>query len=183
MNTFAQVPSQQTEQNNLIGKTTAGYQAWFHASEDPDHGWGHWSNNGTAPETGNVHPEMFPDFSEYPDSAMFKGRFENYPDGREVRFYQAHDPNVIDVHFRWMKEYGIDGVGVQRFYGATSWEARPEPTHLTAIRAAAEKYSRIFYIMYDTSGCGRDGMKAIDRFKADLLHNVEEKGLIESQCH
>lgn len=41
MNTFAQVPSQQTEQNNLIGKTTAGYQAWFHASEDPDHGWGH----------------------------------------------------------------------------------------------------------------------------------------------
>ena len=183
MNTFARTPSQQTEQNNLIGKTAAGYQAWFHASEDPDHGWGHWSNNGTAPETGNVHPEMFPDFSEYPDSAMFKGRFENYPDGREVRFYQAHDPNVIDVHFRWMKEYGIDGVGVQRFYGATSWEARPEPTHLTAIRAAAEKYDRIFYIMYDTSGCGRDGMTAIDRFKADLLHNVEEKGLIESPMY
>ena len=92
---------------------------------------------------------MFPDFSEYPDSAMFKGRFENYPDGREVRFYQAHDPNVIDVHFRWMKEYGIDGVGVQRFYGATSWEARPEPTHLTAIRAAAEN-TAVFFISCTT---------------------------------
>ena len=63
MNTFAVTPSPQTPENDLLNKTTAGYQAWFHASEDLDHGWGHWSHI-TAPEAGNVHPEMFPDFSD-----------------------------------------------------------------------------------------------------------------------
>lgn len=182
MQTFAAAPSPQTERNNLIGKTTAGYQAWFHASDDPDNGWGHWSHR-SAPETGNVHPEMFPDLSEYPDAALHASRFEPYPDGRAVRFYEGHDPRTIDVHFRWMRDYGVDGVGVQRFYGATHAEAQPEPTHLTAIRDAAERYDRLFYIMYDTSGCGRDGSAAIDRMKADLLHNVEEKGLISSPAY
>lgn len=182
MNTFAVTPSPQTPQNDLLNKTTAGYQAWFHASADPDHGWGHWSHL-SAPETGNVHPEMFPDLSEYPDDRLFAGRFAGYPDGRPVKFYDGHDPHTIDIHFRWMREYGVDGVGVQRFYGATSAAPLPEPTHLTAIRAAAEKYDRIFYVMYDTSGCGRDGAAAIDRFKADLLHNVEEKGLIASPAY
>lgn len=182
MQTFAVAPSPQTERNNLIGKTTAGYQAWFHASDDLDHGWGHWSNR-AAPETGNVHPEMFPDLSEYPVEALHASRFEPYPDGRAVGFYDGHDPRAIDVHFRWMQEYGVDGVGVQRFYGATSAETQPEPTHLTAIRDAAERYERIFYVMYDTSGCGRDGAAAIDRMKADLLHNVEEKGLIASPAY
>lgn len=182
MNTFAVTPSAQTPENDLIGKTTAGYQAWFHASADLDSGWGHWSHH-TAPETGNAHTEMFPDLSEYPDRATFPCRFSGYPDGRAVRFYQGHDPDVIDIHFHWMQQYGIDGVGVQRFYGATCETAQPEPTHLTAICRAAERYGRIFYIMYDTSGCGRDGTKAIDRFKADVLHNVEGKGLISSPCY
>lgn len=182
MNTFAVKPSPQTEQNHLLGKTFAGYQAWFHASEDLDHGWGHWSHK-TAPETGHAHIEMFPDLTEYPSSVLYPSRFETYPDGRTVRFYQAHDPAAIDVHFRWMREYGIDGVGVQRFYGATRAESQPEPTHLTAVRDAAERHGRLFYIMYDTSGCGRDGAQAIDRFKADLLHNVEEKNLIASPSY
>lgn len=182
MNTFTVAPSPQTEHNDLLSKTAAGYQAWFHASKDLDHGWGHWSHQ-SAPETGNVHPEMFPDFRDYPDEALYPGRFERYPDGREVKFYQGHDPRTIDVHFRWMQEYGIDGVGVQRFYGATRPHPQPEPTHLTAIRDAAERYGRIFYIMYDTSGCGRDGAQAIDRFKADLQYNVEETGLISSPAY
>lgn len=182
MNTLAVAPSPQTEQNNLIGKTFAGYQAWFHASEDLDRGWGHWSHR-TAPETGNAHTEMFPDLSEYPDDVLFPSRFDRYPDGRDVKFYQAHDPHAIDVHFRWMREYGVDGIGVQRFYGATHSESQLEPTHLTSIRKAAERHGRLFYIMYDTSGCGRDGAQAIDRFKADLQHNVEEKGLIASTAY
>lgn len=174
--------SPQTEQNNLIGKVTAGYQAWFHASGDPDTGWFHWSY-GSAPEAGNVHPEMFPDFGEYPDSVMYPSRFEPYPDGSPVRFYEAHEPETIEVHFRWMKEYGIDGVGIQRFYGETSAITQPEPTHLTAIRSAAEKYDRIFYIMYDTTGCGRDGSAAVARMKEDFIHNIEEKGLTASPAY
>lgn len=179
MNENVRKVSPQTERNDLIGKVTAGYQAWFHASKDPDSGWFHWSF-GTAPEAGNVHPEMFPDFSEYPDSALYPSRFEPYPDKSPVRFYEAHRAETIGVHFRWMKEYGIDGVGIQRFYAETSAETEAEPTHLTQICRAAERYDRIFYIMYDMSGSGRDGSAAIERIKADFIHNVEEKGLTAS---
>ena len=182
MNQFAVAPSPQTPENDLLTKTAAGYQAWFHASDDLDHGWGHWSHQ-TAPEPGNVHPELFPDFREYPDEVMHTGRFDPYPDGRPVRFYQAHDAGTIDVHFRWMQQYGIDGVGVQRFYGTTDTAPQPEPSHLTAIRAAAERYGRVFYVMYDTSGCGHDGAKAIERFKADVQYNVEGKELIASPAY
>lgn len=182
MNHFAVAPSPATPENDLLTKTVAGYQAWFHASEDLDHGWSHWSHQ-VAPEPGTAHTELFPDFAEYPDEVLFPGRLERYPDGRTVGFYAGHDPRVIDVHFRWMREYGIDGVGVQRFYGATNPQPVPEPTHLTAIRDAAERYGRIFYIMYDTSGCGRDGARAVERFQADVLYNVEEKGLIASPAY
>ncbi|MGI6264230.1 MAG: glycoside hydrolase family 71/99-like protein [Acutalibacteraceae bacterium] len=182
MNTFAASPSPQTARNDLLDKTVAGYQAWFHAGTDPDHGWGHWSHGG-APGVGNLHPEIFPDFSDYPDEALYPGRFAGYPDGRPVKFYSGHDPRAIEVHFFWMEQYGIDGVAVQRFYGATADEPQPEPTHLTAVRDAAERHGRIFYVMYDTSGCGHDGAAAIDRFKADLRHNVEGKGLISSPAY
>lgn len=182
MNTFAVSPSPQTEKNNLLGRTTAGYQAWFHAGEDLDASWGHWSH-GTAPEEGNVHTEMYPDFNDYPADALYPARLPHYPDGRPAAFYEGHDPKAIDVHFRWMKEYGVDGVGIQRFYGATSAEVQPEPTHLTAIRDAAERHDRIFYVMYDTSGCGRDEGNIVPRMKADLIHNVEEKGLISSPAY
>lgn len=175
-------PSPQTAANDLFGRSFAGYQAWFHTSADLDGNWGHWSHGG-APEEGNVHTEMFPDFSDYPADSLRTARLPRYPDGRETAFYEAHDPAVIDVHFRWMAEYGIDGVGVQRFYGSTSATPQPEPTHLTAIRAAAERHGRLFYIMYDTSSCGRDGAAAIDRFQADLQYNVEKKGLIASPAY
>lgn len=127
-----------------------------------------------------MHPELFPEFSEYPDSAMYASRFEPYPNGKAVRFYEAHSPEVIDVHFRWMEEYGIDGVGVQRFYADTNAQTQPEPTHLTEICRQAEAYHRIFYIMYDLSGSGREGRGAIERIQADFVHNVEGKGLTDS---
>ena len=180
MNTFAVSPSPQTEQNNLLGRTTAGYQTWFHAGNDLDASWGHWSH-GTAPEEGNVHTEMYPDFDEYP--VLYPTRLPNYPDGRPAAFYEGHDPTAIDVHFRWMKEYGVDGVGIQRFYGTTSAETQPEPTHLTAIMKAAEAHERIFYVMYDTSGCGRDTGNIVPRMQGDVIHNVEEKGLIASPAY
>lgn len=172
----------QERPNTLLGHTFAGYQAWFHTSEDLDGFWGHWSHGG-APEEENEHNEMFADFSEYPESCLRATRLPRYPDGREVKMYEAHDPAAIDVHFRWMETYGLDGVGVQRFYGNTSATPLPEPTHLTVIRDAAERHGRLFYIMYDTSGCGHDGAAAVDRFQADVLHNVEEKGLIDSPAY
>lgn len=181
-NVFSVTPSPATPANDLIGRTVAGYQAWFHASDTED-GWFHWIEHHGRPAVGNVHVEMFPDLSEYPAASLHRSALPDYPNGQPVGFYDGHDPAAIDVHFRWMKEYGIDGVGVQRFYSNTSVEEVPEPCHLSAIRQSAEKYGRLFYIMYDTSGCGRFPDELVDRFKADVLHNVEDKHLICSPMY
>ncbi|MDF2539736.1 MAG: xylosidase/arabinosidase [Herbinix sp.] len=182
MTNMTAIKPHQTERNNLIGKTVAGYQAWFRASRDLDQGWHHWSP-GRAPEPGAVHFEVFPDLSEYPEGVMYDTRLGKYLDGTPVRVYQAHEPEVIDVHFSWMQKYGVDGVGVQRFYTTTSIEEQPEPHHLTAVKNAAEKYERIFYVMYDMSGCGRDDMKVVTRIQGDVIHNVENKGLTASEAY
>lgn len=168
-NTFSVAPSAATPENELLGRTFAGYQAWFHTN-DPER---HWSDR----------MEMFPDLADYPASSLTHATGTCFPDGRPVKIFESHDPAVIDVHFRWMQTYGIDGVGVQRFYSATSTEEEPEPSHLTAIRRSAEKYGRLFYIMYDTSGCGHWQDDTVTRFEADVLHNVEGKGLIASPSY
>lgn len=179
-NAFAVTPSAATEKNDLIGRSFAGYQAWFSTAPH----WFHWSaRRNEAPSAHNAHTEMFPACRAYPDEALCDTAFAPFLDGTPVRLYEAKHPAAIDTHFRLMARYGIDGVGVQRFFGATSPEEQPEPTHLTAIMQAAERHGRLFYVMYDTSGYGRGGNGALQRMQADLLHNVEGKGLITSPAY
>ena len=87
------------------GLVMAGYQGWFHK---PEKGM-------MYPDEKNVRIDMWPDVSEYP---------ETYPtglkhaDGSTARFFCSSDESTVDLHFRWMKEYGIDGVFMQRFFNA-----------------------------------------------------------------
>jgi glycoprotein endo-alpha-1,2-mannosidase len=61
---------------------------------------------------------------------------------------------TVDRHFRWMKEYGIDGAFVQRFgvevRGATG--LYHFNTVLANCRAGANHYGRAWAVMYDLSG-------------------------------
>ena len=68
MNRFSTTPSPGTSANQLFGRCFAGYQCWFRAGDDPDGSWGHWSHR-YSPEEGNYHPEMYPDFSDFPVEA------------------------------------------------------------------------------------------------------------------
>ncbi len=179
-NTFSVTPFGQTAKNDLIGRSFAGYQVWFGTAP----AWAHWSPRGDVPPgDDNTRTEMFPDCREYPVEALCDTAFSPYPDGTPVRLYEAKHPAVIDTHFRWMEKYGIDGVGVQRFFDATADHPQPEPSHLTAVMKAAEAHNRLFYIMYDTSGYGRGGNTSLARMQADVLHNIEGKGLISSPAY
>ena len=179
-NTFSVAPYGQTEENNLIGRSFAGYQVWFRTAPD----WFHWSRkNDQPPSDDNVRTEMFPACGEYPEEALCDTALSPYPDGTPVRLYASAHPAAIDTHFRWMAQHGIDGVGIQRFYDATRDHPEPEPSHLTTVMKAAEKHHRLFYMMYDTSGYWRGGETAVQRWQADVLHNVEGKGLIASSAY
>mgnify|MGYP000796957636 CR=1 FL=1 len=177
----------QTEQNNLIGKSVAGYQCWFKCGETMDRGWHHW-NHATAPGRGHITFELFPDLSEYPDEVMHDTFFDPMPDGRPTRVFHSKTQGVIDVQFGWMKRYGIAGAAVQRFYTDALAEdehgvIRDDGSHLPMIRDAAERHDRLFYVMYDMSGSPHFREEIIERMKADVTGRLEAGGIVTSPAY
>ena len=56
------------------------------------------------------------DVSEYPKT--YETSFK-HADGRKARVFSSADQSTVDLHFKWMKDYGVDGVFMQRFVGYT----------------------------------------------------------------
>ena len=103
--------------STLNDKIMAGYQGWFAASGDGSgYGWIHWSR-GAVPGPDNITFDMWPDMREYDEDEFFNTNFV-YSDLSNAGLYSAYTPKTVDRHVKWMKDYGIDGVFVQRFIGS-----------------------------------------------------------------
>ena len=173
-----------TDLNNMIGKGITGYQVWFHAPGS----WHHWShNNGRKPGKGAYNVEFWPaGFEDYlANGAVLHDTDFTMPDGSVAQLFNSQDEAVIRAHKMWMRDAGIDGSAVQRFFETTSTvDTGTSPNHLTKIRDAAEEYGRIFYVMYDLSASGRhaqpDQKAAMRRIQLDWIYNIERKGVISS---
>ena len=139
---------------SVTGKVICGYQGWFNCAEDgsPVAGWKHWSGRNPAP--GRITFEVYPDVSEYPETVLHQTALGDLNNGAPARLFSSWPEATIDLHFKWMQQYGIDGVALQRFLGETRNPAlKANRDSITCrIRRAAEKYQRSFYIMYDMSG-------------------------------
>lgn len=139
------------------GLIMAGYQGWFRAGR----------NGVMYPDEARIRIDMWPDVSEYE---------KTYPtglklaDGNMARFFNSADKSTVDLHFKWMKEYGLDGVFMQRFFGATRPNARSghEIDVLRYAFQAASENERAIAVMYDLSGLrnsGEDVMRLADDWK------------------
>ncbi len=153
----AQSSSKNTRYDSYKGLVMAGYQGWFAAEGDDSHrGWYHYGFRGD-----NASIDFWPDMTEYTKkyAAPFK-----MPDGSDAFLYSAYDEESIDLHFRWMKEYGIDGVFMQRFVVEiknTSGKRHFNKVLESALKAA-RKYDRAIGVMYDLSGCRPEDMKVLE---------------------
>ncbi len=169
--------------SEFIGKTVAGYQAWFVAGSLTS-GWVHWNfkTNG-APGPGTMSFEVCPDITEYPDEVLKPTNFALMGNGKPLKLFSSTSKEVIDIHFRWMREYGIDGAAVQRFIGniGSSIITSPAST-IHKIREAAEANERIFYICYDTSSSGMEE-NWDETIKMDWVYNVEQNNLTTSPAY
>jgi hypothetical protein len=97
------------------GLVMCGYQGWFRAEGDESgRGWIHYCSGPFNSE--NLKVDLWPDISEY--QKTYPTTFKN-KDGTPARLFSSWDESTIGLHFRWMKDYGIDGVFMQRFYGVT----------------------------------------------------------------
>jgi hypothetical protein len=105
--------------STLSGKVLCGYQGWFATpGDDSDRGWRHYSTNGHF-KPGSCGIDLWPDVSELDDDEKYVTPFR-HTDGRVAQVFSSHNRKTVFRHFQWMREYGIDGVFVQRFGVETS---------------------------------------------------------------
>ena len=158
---YSQLPAQQAGQNtrydSYTGLVMAGYQGWFAAQGDESNrGWYHY---GFRDDNASI--DFWPDMTEYTKKyvAPFK-----MPDGSNAYLFSSYDEETTDLHFRWMKEYGIDGVFMQRFVSEIKSPAGKRHFNKVLENAlkAARKYDRAIGVMYDLSGCRPEDMKVLE---------------------
>ena len=171
VNLFSQSKhSKITKYPSYKGVIMAGYQGWFQLPKDSI----------MYPDEKQTRIDMWPEVSEYQ---------KTYPtglklaDGSVARFFNSSDASTIDLHFKWMKEYGLDGVFMQRFFNMT--KPRGPRSSTTAVLkpafAAASKYERAIAVMYDLSGLketGEDCSSIIEDWKylVDSLKVTNQHG-------
>jgi hypothetical protein len=133
--------------NSLVGKIMCGYQGWFACPGDGSgRSWAHWANGAPFDYT-HLKIEMWPDMSEYAHKYLTGFNLGSPP----YYVFSSYDSNTTMVHFRWMQEYGIDGVFVQRF-GSDLGSLNFLNTVLTNCKTAANAYGRKYAVMYDLTG-------------------------------
>lgn len=102
----------QSGPGDVVGKMVIGYQGWFSAQGDgsPRNLWIHWANN-IPPRKNNVTFELYPDVREYPK--LYQTQLANLGNGQPSRLFSSWDESTVDLHFRWMVQYGFDVVALQ----------------------------------------------------------------------
>jgi glycoprotein endo-alpha-1,2-mannosidase len=146
---------------SLAGKVMCGYQGWFNTpADDANRGWVHWGNGSFSPSGCNV--DLWPDMTEYDPNEKYLA--PEFFDGTDHYVFSSHNRNTVLRHFRWMQDYGIDGVYLQRFAtectpGSLEFNHRNDV--LSYCKDGANMYGRKYAVMYDLSGLGSGGTQIV----------------------
>ncbi len=146
----------------LDGKVLCGYQGWFNTPCDgANFGFTHWGRSLDQPDRARFVVDMWPDVSEYDPQDLCEVPGLKMPDGSPARLYSAFRKGPVLVHFKWMREYGIDGVFLSRFVGEANspTRARHVNTVLANVREGCHREGRVWAMMLDLS-MGRNGNTA-----------------------
>jgi hypothetical protein len=146
----------------LDGKVLCGYQGWFNTPGDgTNFGFGHWGG-GLERGSGRFTVDMWPDVSEYDPKDLHEVPGLKMPDGSPARLYSGFSNGPAMVHFKWMREYGIDGVFLSRFIGETTGGQRTRHVNqvLANVREGCHREGRIWAMMLDLS-TGRNATTAM----------------------
>ena len=129
----------------------AGYQGWFNTPEDgAGLGWKHFEKEKEF-KPGKCTIDLWPDVSEF--EKTYETAFK-LPDETPAKVFSSYDASTTDLHFKWMKQYGIDGVFMQRFVVSIRNQKGKDNYNKILNNAvlSAEKYDRAICLMYDLSG-------------------------------
>ena len=164
------------DSSTLKGKVMTGYQGWFNCEGDGANlAWTHWAKDLSQPfQPGNIAVDLWPDVSEYDEDELYP-TFFRHKDGTVARTFSSHNRKTVLRHFKWMRDYGIDGAFIQRF--ANGLHDKTMRYHkdkvLSSAREGANRYGRTYCVMYDLTGIPDDAIvKVFDdwRMLRDKMH-------------
>ena len=170
--------------DGLDGKVFAGYQGWYRTPTDGSGlGWEHYETYDEDFTPGEVGIDYWPDVSELTDEEKYVTGFK-HADGSPAYVFTSQNALTVDRHFKWMADYGIDGVFLQRFavdvVGFHHQSELPLPSNnviLNNVQKGANNHRRAFAVMYDLSGMPYGEMgRVVEDWKQlndayDLLHD------------
>ncbi|MBF0196654.1 MAG: hypothetical protein HQL32_03045 [Planctomycetes bacterium] len=145
-------PSEVLQDNQtLYKKVMCGYQGWFKHKDD---GYGdsrHWGNVLSDPARCTV--DLWPETKEMLEDELYNTNYK-HSDGSMAHVFSTNHRRTVLRHFKWMKDYGIDGVFKQRFGASFSrrgvfGHSETDLNVLTHVREGANRYGRVYAIMYD----------------------------------
>ncbi len=175
----------------MKGKVFCGYQGWYRVPSDKSGlGWEHWETPLEDFEPGKCGIDAWPDVSELDDDEKFATSFK-HADGSVAYVYTNENAKTVNPHFNWMKEYGIDGVFLQRFgLDVTGGHHQSDlllPSNnrvLQNVRKGAENNGRAFAVMYDLTGMGKDNdLNSLERIKKDWRALIDQYDLFKSPAY
>jgi predicted outer membrane repeat protein len=152
---------------SIIGKVLAGYQGWFNTPTDgSNRGWQHYKTASGAFEPGEVTVDFWPDMSEADADEKYATPF-THKDGSQANVFSSTNTKTVNRHFKWMNDYGIDGVFFQQF--ASNLKSNNPKGRANAlvvfdniIAGAKANNNRLVSIMYDLSGSNVTGTMVND---------------------
>jgi len=139
------------DSRSLDGKVLLGYQGWFSCPGDgsPRPNWRSWASG--TPQADTLTVDLYPDLMEFPPEDLCE--VPGFTIGAGPAYlYSAWNPRVVNRHFLWMKEYGLDGVLIQRFVTDIAGRRSTGDVVLKNIIAAAAEHGRVIVIEYDVTG-------------------------------
>ena len=146
-----------------------GYQGWFTAEGDgAGRHWHHYEKK--AASLNLVFQQLIfgPDVSE--STKLHTKQHLAFPMVKKPMFIALYDEESVDLHFKWMKEYDIDGVFMQRFVSEIKSDKGKNHFNKVFENAlkAAKKYDRAISIMYDLSGSTSEEIDIVYQDWGDL---------------
>ncbi len=155
----------------LDRKVLLGYQGWFNCAGDgaPENNWRSWARG--VPAADNLTIDMYPDLSEFDKADLCEVPGMTIG-GKPAYLYSAWNPKIVARHFQWMKEYGLDGVLVQRFVTNIPRRRASGDVVLKNILAGAAATGRVIAIEYDVTGSNLANF--VEVMKEDWKYLVDE---------